>query len=224
MGVAERRRREKEDRRRLIMEAAARVFMRCGYAAVNTNLIADEAEVAVGTFYLYFHNKEEVLLDILKEGTARLYGVIREAAEGHEDPVEALQAIGAAYVGYAQQNPEFYDVQQYFQHGAFVRTLAPDVYQAWLPEIRHVAREALRMIEEQIRRGKKAGLLEPTLVPREVAVLAWSTMSGALQIAANPELREISEMNPEQIVGAALRSILSGMAPKARGRLPRRVK
>ena len=48
-------------KRKAILEAAARVFSEKGYIESSIKNITDEASVAVGTFYTYFNNKEEVL-------------------------------------------------------------------------------------------------------------------------------------------------------------------
>lgn len=54
-------------KRKAILEAAARVFSEKGYIDSSIKNITDEASVAVGTFYTYFNNKEEVLEQIYKE-------------------------------------------------------------------------------------------------------------------------------------------------------------
>lgn len=54
-------------KRKNILEAAARVFSEKGYIEASIKNITDEASVAVGTFYTYFNNKEEVLEQIYEE-------------------------------------------------------------------------------------------------------------------------------------------------------------
>ena len=50
-----------EDKRRLILEAAVRVFARKGYHTCRVGDIAEEAGVAHGLLYHYFRSKDEVL-------------------------------------------------------------------------------------------------------------------------------------------------------------------
>ncbi|GAA0075814.1 hypothetical protein UT300005_01920 [Clostridium sp. CTA-5] len=54
-------------KRKAIIEAAARVFSEKGYIDSSIKNITDEASVAVGTFYTYFNNKEEVLEQIYED-------------------------------------------------------------------------------------------------------------------------------------------------------------
>jgi len=53
-----------EERRRQILEAAARVFARKGYHLATTKEIAREAGVSEGTLYNYFSSKREMLLSL----------------------------------------------------------------------------------------------------------------------------------------------------------------
>lgn len=54
-------------KRKVILEAAAKVFSQKGYIDSSIKNITDEASVAVGSFYSYFNNKEEVLEQIYEE-------------------------------------------------------------------------------------------------------------------------------------------------------------
>jgi len=60
MGIAERRQREKKLREEQIREAAIKVFHKKGFNGATIEDIANEAELSVGTIYLYFKNKEEL--------------------------------------------------------------------------------------------------------------------------------------------------------------------
>ena len=60
MGIAERKKREKEMRKRLIQDAAMSVFMNKDFHSVTIEDIANEAELSPATLYLYFKNKYEL--------------------------------------------------------------------------------------------------------------------------------------------------------------------
>lgn len=58
---------QKEERRRLLLEAARRLYERSGFAEVAIAGVAAEAGLAKGTVYLYFATKEELFLALLEE-------------------------------------------------------------------------------------------------------------------------------------------------------------
>ena len=84
MGIQERKRREREQRRQQIMNAARKVFSINGFMKTTMEDIAREAELSPGTLYLYFKNKDElyaslsvVVLEHLYEKLKRVF--IKEA-------------------------------------------------------------------------------------------------------------------------------------------------
>ena len=60
-------RRKSDEKRRRILEAAVRVFARKGYHGAKVAEIAKRAGVADGTIYLYFRNKEDILVSLFDE-------------------------------------------------------------------------------------------------------------------------------------------------------------
>jgi len=60
-------RRKSDDKRRRILEAAVRVFARKGYHGAKVAEIAKRAGIADGTIYLYFRNKEDILVSLFDE-------------------------------------------------------------------------------------------------------------------------------------------------------------
>jgi TetR/AcrR family fatty acid metabolism transcriptional regulator len=66
------------DKRRLILDAAVRVFARRGFNGCRVSDIADEAGVAYGLVYHYFRSKDEVLDTLFLERWNVLLDAIRE--------------------------------------------------------------------------------------------------------------------------------------------------
>ena len=68
MGIKQRRKREKEQRRRQILDASRTLLFKKGLNAISVNQIARQAELAVGTIYFYFRSKEEIFAALQEEG------------------------------------------------------------------------------------------------------------------------------------------------------------
>jgi AcrR family transcriptional regulator len=109
MGVKERKERQKTEMREAILSAALRLFSDEGYENVTMRKIADRIEYSVGTIYLYFKDKADIFFALHNRGFAEFYQ--RQLSVQHiKDPVERLTAHGEAYVKFAMEHPEFYDV------------------------------------------------------------------------------------------------------------------
>jgi TetR/AcrR family transcriptional regulator, fatty acid metabolism regulator protein len=96
----------KDARRRALLEAATRLFSRCGYHASTVPMIVAEANSSVGCFYSYFHNKEDVFATILETLGEKIVVVIREARESQSDPLLQMQSALEAGIHYLANNPQ----------------------------------------------------------------------------------------------------------------------
>jgi TetR/AcrR family transcriptional regulator, fatty acid metabolism regulator protein len=85
-----------EEKRRTILDAAARVFARKGFHTSRVGDIAEEAGVAHGLLYHYFSSKDEVLETIFREHWTALLDRVHAAEQTGDDPVEQLRAITQA--------------------------------------------------------------------------------------------------------------------------------
>jgi TetR/AcrR family fatty acid metabolism transcriptional regulator len=94
------------DKRRMILDAAVRVFAGQGFHACRVSDIADEAGVAYGLVYHYFSSKEQVLDTLFLERWDVMLDMIREV-DGEAIPARAkLQAIASFIVDSYRHDPD----------------------------------------------------------------------------------------------------------------------
>jgi len=91
MGSIERRQREKEQRREQILDTARKLLFKKGIDATSMNQIARNAELSVGTLYLYFKNKESLFAALQEEGLDLLYTKIKKESEQGTTPGKSLR-------------------------------------------------------------------------------------------------------------------------------------
>lgn len=109
MGVKERKERQKTEMREAILSAALKLFSDEGYDNVTMRKIADKIEYSVGTIYLYFKDKGEIFFELHNRGFAEFYKK-QLSVQRIKDPIERLKAHGEAYIQFAMEYPEYYDV------------------------------------------------------------------------------------------------------------------
>ena len=100
MVTARRKEKEKEQRRSEIIDAAEKLFFEMGYEGVSMDDVAKETELAKGTLYLYFKNKEELFA---KAGTG----------------AEKLLSTGESYYGFYKRYPAYFRLLNYAQSPCF---------------------------------------------------------------------------------------------------------
>jgi len=98
------------DKRRLILDAAIRVFARQGFHSTRVADIADEAGVAYGLVYHYFKSKDEVLNELFSERWSLLLTAIEEADRGEASPRAKLEAVAGFIFESYRHDPELMKV------------------------------------------------------------------------------------------------------------------
>jgi TetR/AcrR family transcriptional regulator, fatty acid metabolism regulator protein len=93
-----------EDKRKRILDAAVRVFARKGYFAARVSEIAKKAGVADGTIYLYFRNKEDILVKLFDEVMAEHVERVKAAVRSLPTTPERLLAIAEGHLRGLGQN------------------------------------------------------------------------------------------------------------------------
>ena len=110
MGIAERRKRQKEEMRTSILEAAWQLVIKDGWQALSIRKIADAIEYSVPVIYDHFANKEAILLELTRQGFQKLNRALTKAKEGAASTEEKIEAVAYAYWKFAFENTAYYQV------------------------------------------------------------------------------------------------------------------
>jgi AcrR family transcriptional regulator len=105
-----RREREKQHRRQAILDAAERVFALRGFHGASMDQIAQEAEYAPGTLYLYFKDKNALYSALFISKLAQMVDQVEQAAQAGADPLEGLRNAIRAQFEFNDHNKEFFAV------------------------------------------------------------------------------------------------------------------
>lgn len=209
MGVAERRLREKEERRCCILDAAERVFLKSGLAAATMDQIAQEAEVSKGTLYLYFKGKDELYLTIALRAMGEVTRLFDEAAARGGTGAERVERLLRAQHRFALDQPDRFRIATSWVTTDYsVSDESPQFadYKAL------VARVFGRGVES-IELGKRDGSLRSELDAPRVAVQLWGATLGVLMLQLNAP--EVSRRFPNPLDVKSLASTWVDLALNA---------
>lgn len=109
MGIKDRKERQKTEMRKAILSAALGLFSDEGYDNVTMRKIADEIEYSVGTIYLYFKDRDEIFFELHEMGFEEFYKR-QFAVQNVKDPLQRLTDHGLAYIQFAIDQPQYYDL------------------------------------------------------------------------------------------------------------------
>jgi len=109
MAIEDRRERERQARRQLIITTARRLAEAEGWDAVTTRRLSTEIEYSQPVLYKHFQGMEQIADAIAIEGFGELAEAIRAARSGADAATGALARIARAYLDFAHDNPAVYD-------------------------------------------------------------------------------------------------------------------
>jgi TetR/AcrR family transcriptional regulator, fatty acid metabolism regulator protein len=159
------------DKRRLILDAAVRVFARQGFHACRVSDIADEAGVAYGLVYHYFASKDEVLDTLFLERWNVMLDLIRDV-DSEPIPVrDKLGAIASFIVDSYHHDPDLMKVII-----VEVTRAANSFGQTHLAEIR----AAYELIAEIVSKAQAEGVFRPDIEARFAAMSFYGAIEQLL--------------------------------------------
>lgn len=152
----------RQDKRVRIIDAAVEVFAERGFRGARISDIARAAGVADGTIYLYFRNKEDLLLTIFEEKMAEVLARLEASLAPVEGPLERIRAFAHFHFGEMRTNPSLAQVLQVElrQSTRFLRDYRPE--KLW---------QYLGVFEQLLHDGQTAGLVRADLDP---FLLKWA--------------------------------------------------
>lgn len=159
-----------------ILEAAMRVFSEYGYAKASMRMIAKAAGISTGGTYLYFKNKEELCLTLMKSRMKDCANEIMESVNGIDDPANAIRTFIAMSLNYAKKHKELIIVQGR-EHGfAFNLKMKREFF-----------KKQRSLVENIVRQGIQKGLFRKVDV-QETAKIIFSVVRGfVLSIVVEPD-------------------------------------
>jgi AcrR family transcriptional regulator len=138
-------------RRRQILDAARRCFVRNGFHATSMQDVLAEAGLSAGAVYRYFRSKDEIIVAIAGEAVTEIAGAI-DSALGADDPPPLDEVLGAAFQAIQRIDAEQGIARLALQvWGEAVRN--PALAETLTDEIRRVRGSLARLVQVYQARG-----------------------------------------------------------------------
>lgn len=174
MGINERKEREREEIRELILNAAREIFVEEGYEHTSMRKIAQKIEYSPGTIYHHFKDKSELLLALHDKAFECKIQALFVAVQDIPDPMDRLVATGRAYIQYGIDNRQDYELM-------FILDCAMEAL-AVREEFWQDGAKAIGMLKETIAACQQAGYIRPDADPDTLSLMLWSQVHGLVTL------------------------------------------
>lgn len=197
MGITERKEREKQGMRELILKEATQMFIEDGYDKTSIRNLAERIEYSPATIYLYYKDKDEIFYAIHEQGFEMLLTRMQEA-EGVLNPYEKLFKLGYIYLKFAFDNPEYYDLM--FIMRSPMKSLKPE--EDW-----NCGFKSYNSLKDTVRACVEQGYIKPLDV-EQLSFSILSYMHGMTSLAIRDRFKMYTPEQVQQLMQGAITMLM----------------
>jgi TetR/AcrR family fatty acid metabolism transcriptional regulator len=144
------------DKYHRIIHAATKVFAKKGFFHAKVSDIAREAQVADGTIYLYFENKDDILISLFEEQMKAVLDNMIEELSKEKDAVKKIERFALTHLRLIELNKNMAEIIQVElrQSSKFMKEYKNEKFIQYL-----------NLIAEIIMEGQEAGIFKKGVIP-----------------------------------------------------------
>ncbi len=144
------------DKHEKILQASIKVFAQKGFYNARISEIAQEANVADGTIYLYFNNKYDILITIFEEEIGKIIARVKQELASVDDPAEKLYKFALMHLNIVEENQDLAEIIQVElrQSSKFIKEYRNKKFA-----------EYLNIISQIVRSGQAVGVFRQDVMP-----------------------------------------------------------
>jgi AcrR family transcriptional regulator len=207
MGLEDRRKREKDQRRSAILNAARKLFFEKGFRYVTVENIARKAELSKGSIYLYFNSKEEIYTQILLNDIDKFNKKSSLIFQNGKSAAELVMDFAFIYVDFFLNDRELFRIMMTFMLHTEDMNLAETVNQ----HIIEVTNNTVKIIETILQQGIEKGEFPSDINLRLSRNAMWGLLNGIISLHLFTGKEAHKEERIRSAVKASLDIFINGL-------------
>jgi AcrR family transcriptional regulator len=189
MSIADRKMREREVMKNLILKSAMKLIQKDGIENLSLRGIAEKIEYSPAAVYSYFADKAEIIHALHLKGFDKLYNMQMSVID-IEDPLLRLRKQGEVYMKFALENPEYYDLM-FISKGTAEKISEKHEWDA--------GKRSFELLRENVKECIEKGLL-PGSNYNVAAFAMWSFVHGMAALIIRGRCVMIPEEQIENVI------------------------
>lgn len=198
MSVAQRRAREKENLRRAILDAARELFVTEDFQSVSIRKIADKIEYSPTAIYLYFKDKNEIFLHLMKEGNEKLADCLQACAT--DDLLETFRRASRAYFDFALSEPHYYKIMFLVEEEQMV--------QFCRLHLEEICGRSFGFLSQMMDQMQKQNIYQGKFSVAMLSHVVWAWMHGAAMLQLGQRLEWLPPEERSQYLDNVVESLI----------------
>lgn len=208
MGIAERKEREKQQRREEIIQAAEKVFFSKGFEKSTMDDIAERAELSKGTLYLYFKSKEDLHMAVARKAIGLLNSITSAVKKISGNAVEKLLYMGRECIKFSNSHPD---------HMKAIMTLEGFELQSTSYTVKEMKdmiykESPVGMVIQIVEQGVGEKLIRSDIPPPLIAHTLWMQVLSVIRfVIMKKSLFDMLDLSPAKVYESHFELVLNGI-------------
>jgi AcrR family transcriptional regulator len=207
VGLEERRKREKGNRKNAILKAARKLFFDKGFKNVTVESIAKKAELSKGSVYLYFKSKEDIYTQILLSDIDKFHKVIANLRQEGQSSSTMLMGLANIYADFFINDRELFRIMMNYMLNIDHMNLPEEIDRL----IVKATNKTIDIIEEIFMMGIRSGEFPPYIDLRQKRNAIWGLLNGTISLHLFTGTEEKREERIRSTIQTGLNTFLRGM-------------
>jgi len=139
-----------------IIDAATKIFAKKGFHQARISEIAREAQIADGTIYIYFENKDDILISLFEEQMNAVLDNMVEKISEQNNPIKKLEKFALTHLQLIEQNKNLAEIIQVEirQSSKFMKEYKNEKFTQYLD-----------LVGKIIQEGQENGIFKKEVIP-----------------------------------------------------------
>lgn len=163
----------KGDRKQDILNCAEELIQESGLESLSIAQVAKKVGLAVGTIYLYFPKKEDIIAHLTIKSREILLQKFIESGISTNDAIEKVRQMLWAYLNFYKEHPFYHQLVSFYETNAGLEE--PE-------ELLMASRKITNYVIEVIQSGKAQRSIHPDIDESEFSFLLWASAVGVIQL------------------------------------------
>lgn len=203
MGIKERKKREQDQRRELILSAANEIMREEGMENLSIRKIANRIEYSPAIIYHYFRDKDDIINHLMKKGYQKILDALSSVQAPADEPKQKLEKLMRNYIDTALQMPDEYKTVQLNSSPAVLE------HTASLFKGAAGKKPALRILFQCLKDIYREKSIDDSLIELTAQVIAAATFGLIIRLIIEKDL--ISEEQKNNLIEHHIKCVIDGM-------------
>lgn len=163
----------KENRKQFILDCAEQLILEEGLSLLSIARVSKKSKLAVGTIYLYFQSKEDIIANLTIKSREVLLQKFIEHTSKTENALEKIAELLMAFYSFYKENPFYNQLVSFYEANSGLQETK---------ELREASYKITELVVNIVREGKKQKTIRQEIKEVEFSFWLWGTTIGIIQL------------------------------------------